>query len=354
MLTVASQRHRIIVGRLERGDEVLAGLRQVCSARQVRCGILSAIGALERAVLTHYDPATRRYRPARALGGPLEVLSLQGNLSESEGALFLHAHVVLSREGDNGIEVVGGHLLEGEVFALEFTIVAMDDVLLRRAEDDETGLRLWQEAFEASSGAASYGDAPSSSLGGGARDLESPGAGFGEGEEATAGRRTPTPPAIHRSEAEPPPPKETHNAPSEGSPVASPGIPAAAEQPEARSWVEVARASEAAHAVTPARQARPPQRSGPAWAPPGAEPTSASAEAEEDDGYEVDLSLEPGDIIEHPKFGRCVVARLEGGDEYVHLRLRNRNIVRLSLDFVGLELIGAEDGHQVFRARIRR
>lgn len=76
-------------------------------------------------------------------------------------------------------------------------------------------------------------------------------------------------------------------------------------------------------------------------------------DAEEDEEEPADyVDLEPGDVIEHPKFGRCRVERVEGEEEYVHVRLRNRNLVRLSLDVITLELIGSEGGHQVFRARI--
>ena len=62
--------------------------------------------------------------------------------------------------------------------------------------------------------------------------------------------------------------------------------------------------------------------------------------------------LEPGDYVDHPKFKRCRVARVEGDMEYVQVKLRNGNIVRLSLDIVTLVLVGSEDGHQVFEAII--
>lgn len=345
MITVASQNDRIILGRLERGDDVLQGLRAVCAERQVRCGTVTAIGALERAVVTHYDPTERAYHPGRELAGPLEVLSLHGNFSENEGDLAVHVHVVLSREGDNGVEVLGGHLVEGQVFALEFSVVAMDDVLLRRGADAPTGLRLWQQGFEAGAEASEASESATAASSAGSAGEEgadrdgvsthvrsgaSPSARAGAGEAARGSSGTPG--RVRSQES---------------------GGERAVSAPASGVWSEVARVSEASQVSADAGRSgiTPPERTGPAWAPPGAAPAPID---EDEDDFEDDAQLSPGDIIEHPRFGRCIAERIEGDDEYVHVRLRNRNVVRLSLDVVTLELLGAEDGHQVFRARIER
>ncbi len=338
MITVASYQGRTIVGRLERGADIIEGLRAVCGTREVRCGTVSAVGALESVELIHYDPKRKRYRPPRLLKGPLEILSLQGNLSENEGDLHAHLHVTLSREGDNGIEVMGGHLAAGKVFACEFCITALDDVLLRRGEDRFTGLRLWQTGFEA--------DPPQAA---GSAEPGIPASGVGAVEAAEKEPDRPVegdPERVPRDEA-----REEAEDDAEDD-AAEPHLP----RPGATgttSWADVAKASERAQEPDPiaawagaaARGAEPGEAGAAAAAPP-------QDEQEEEEELEDYVELEAGDIIEHPKFGRCVVERLEGAEEYVHVRLRNRNVVRLSLDIVTLELIGAEAGQQVFRARI--
>jgi hypothetical protein len=58
-----------------------------------------------------------------------------------------------------------------------------------------------------------------------------------------------------------------------------------------------------------------------------------------------------GDWIEHPKFGRCQVERVEGDYEFVSVRLRNQRLIRLSLDVLELLPVGEEPGgRRLFRA----
>jgi hypothetical protein len=203
-------------------------------------------------------------------------------------------------------------------------------VLLRRGGDRSTGLRLWQTGFEAEPPQTASGGEPGAAASGAAR--------AGEKEPDRAGEdgglRTPGDRAEAQAEAQAQGQAEAESAEEE------PRLP----RPGATgttSWADVAKASERAQEPDPIA-AR-------------AEAATAAGEAprdEDEEELEDDVELEAGDIIEHPKFGRCVVERLEGAEEYVHVRLRNRNVVRLSLDIVTLELIGAEAGQQVFRARI--
>jgi hypothetical protein len=85
--------------------------------------------------------------------------------------------------------------------------------------------------------------------------------------------------------------------------------------------------------------------------PPALEPVAEEGEEEVDDELDY-IEVEPGDIVEHPKFKRCKVERVEGDMEFVQVRLRNGNLVRLSLDIVRLVLVGSEGGHQIFKAII--
>jgi hypothetical protein len=60
--------------------------------------------------------------------------------------------------------------------------------------------------------------------------------------------------------------------------------------------------------------------------------------------------VHPGDVLVHPKFGRCTVTRIEGDQEFVHVQLRNSRIVRLSLDIMTLQPQGTDDGQRIFAA----
>ncbi len=136
-------RGRTIMGRLQKGDDLLSSLQRICSGLEIAQGELSAIGAVTCARIGYYDQAERKYAFLH-LSRHLEILSLMGNVSLKDGVAFVHAHVVL---GDESGRAFGGHLAEGtEVFACEFTVREfLTETPLRRSMDEETGLFLWGE-----------------------------------------------------------------------------------------------------------------------------------------------------------------------------------------------------------------
>jgi len=114
------------------------------------------------------------------------------------------------------------------------------------------------------------------------------------------------------------------------------------EAPARTSWQDVVAASAE-------RQQRPPA---PAAAPAAVRPASNFG-AGADDGAPAEndqIVVRPGDFIDHPKFGRCAVERVDGDYEFVTARLRNQRLIRLSLDVLTLIPAGQEDGKNVFRA----
>ncbi len=129
-----------LVGRLRRGDDLLEGLNAVCRGEDIRLGRVSALGAVERARVGFYDQTAREYRYLD-IDRPTEILALVGNVSQKDGAPFVHAHVTL---GDEEGRAFGGHLAPGTVvFACEFSITPMEGAELVRGFDEETGLPLW-------------------------------------------------------------------------------------------------------------------------------------------------------------------------------------------------------------------
>lgn len=102
------------VVRLETGDHVQERLSAFCEAQGIASGTIRAIGALRWARLGYYDQQADppAYLERRFEGG-YELLACSGNISrKSDGSLFCHLHCVL---GDSEMNVIGGHLFEGEV-----------------------------------------------------------------------------------------------------------------------------------------------------------------------------------------------------------------------------------------------
>ena len=342
VLVAVSRKGRAIMGRLERGDSLIDSLLQVCRKYSVRSAEIRGLGAFQEVELTAYDQVKSQYLPPHRFAGNLEILSLVGNVTEKDGDLFCHLHATVARDTDNGIQVLGGHVKQATVFACEFVLDTLDDVILRRKPDRRTGLYLWQDKIELRSdpnegGGALDADASSqqtvtnkgavnedkvqaggqrASSGKGASDVTwndvlqatldrkdddlqgAAGIGDGSGKKTTKGRRK------AKSEA------------SSGDDVES----------DAASTVAAATVATADD-----------------------EADEAAASDGEDDWIEPEV----GDILMHPKFGRGLIERVEDS-EFIHVRLKSNRSVRLSLDVIRLNLSGYEEGHQVFEASLVR
>ncbi len=145
VFVVESQIHRHLLVRLPRGADFFSSLRRLCTERDVSAGWVQGLGAFEWCELAEYDQHTLRYRPARRIERPLELLHLEGNVSSGQEGPFVHAHVVVSYETPEGIRVLGGHLTAARVFACELRLTAFEDIDLSRHLDPATGLSLWRE-----------------------------------------------------------------------------------------------------------------------------------------------------------------------------------------------------------------
>ncbi len=132
-----------IMGRLAKGDDLLAALTKICQELGITLGEVKAIGAVSQARIGYYHQDTRQYEWLD-LAKHLEILALEGNISLKDGKPFVHAHVMLA---DGEGRAYGGHLAEGTmVFATEFVIQELKaEHSLNRQMDEETGLFLWPQ-----------------------------------------------------------------------------------------------------------------------------------------------------------------------------------------------------------------
>jgi len=163
-LAIETRASRHIVGRVLRGSGLQDAFLDLVGEHGLRTAWVNAIGAFEWIELTEYDQAERRYEEAHRFEG-CELLSMQGNLSERDGEPFWHLHATVSVREDGRDVTYGGHVVDGSVFALEFRIDCFDELSLRRANDEATGLQLWAEV-ESAEGAAGKPPAPESASAG--------------------------------------------------------------------------------------------------------------------------------------------------------------------------------------------
>lgn len=127
------------VVRLQRGEEVLACLRELCEKESISLGTVSAIGAVNHVVVGVYRVDEQKY-VANTFDGVMELTSLMGNITEKDGEPYLHLHATF---GDLTGKVIGGHLNEAVVSATCELFVRKVEGHVGRRLDPETGLNIF-------------------------------------------------------------------------------------------------------------------------------------------------------------------------------------------------------------------
>ena len=102
--------NNVIYLRLDRGDEVLSSILDVCKKEGVKSCVFSGIGGCDYAKLGTFRPEQGTYGEYEKRG-MLELVSLNGDVKDSDQGPLIHAHACLSFEENGEIKLTGGHLL---------------------------------------------------------------------------------------------------------------------------------------------------------------------------------------------------------------------------------------------------
>ena len=97
--------------RMDRGDEIIGNILEVCRKESIPSAIFSGIGGCSNAELQVFIPETGSFETEQ-LEGMLELVSLNGNVvSGDDGQLYHHTHALFSFKGGNRDvdNIVGGH-----------------------------------------------------------------------------------------------------------------------------------------------------------------------------------------------------------------------------------------------------
>lgn len=126
--------------RIDKGEEMMEKLRELCSAEHIRFAQVSAIGASEHALLGVYDLSSQEYGK-ELCDGFCEITSLAGNITTVNDQPYIHLHATLADQRHN---VRGGHVLELTVGATCEMFVKVIGAEVGRAHDDQLGINLWK------------------------------------------------------------------------------------------------------------------------------------------------------------------------------------------------------------------
>ena len=81
------------------GDEAMAELKHFAMEHHLTAAHFTGIGAFQRVTVAWFDLQSRTYQPIQ-IDEQVEVLSLIGDVAESEGKPAVHAHIcVAKRDG---------------------------------------------------------------------------------------------------------------------------------------------------------------------------------------------------------------------------------------------------------------
>ena len=144
MIVMKSKESRRIIGRLNTGDDIYKSLKELCKKHDLLTGDIRGVGYLQDARLAVYDPETATFIEDEEPLGPVQVISLMGNVSQRKGEPSLHLQTMLVLLGEEaGGALRGGRLLSGTIADFEFVVDTVDDFALVREYDEETGLYPW-------------------------------------------------------------------------------------------------------------------------------------------------------------------------------------------------------------------
>jgi hypothetical protein len=124
--------------RLDPGEEVIAAMTAICDKEDIRLGIVSGIGAVNKATVGLFNPVTKEYR-STTLEKDFEITSLTGNVSRMHGDVYLHLHATLA---DLDHKAFGGHLNAATVSATAEIWIDIVDGSVDRQFSDKIGLNL--------------------------------------------------------------------------------------------------------------------------------------------------------------------------------------------------------------------
>lgn len=126
------------VVRLNRGEEVITSLKELCDKEDIKLAEITGLGASNLVEIGVFNVNTKEYN-TKVFEGMFEITSLVGNATRKDGDVYLHIHINFGDE--NGI-VMGGHLVRSNISATSEIIVRKINGEVGRKLSEEIGLNL--------------------------------------------------------------------------------------------------------------------------------------------------------------------------------------------------------------------
>lgn len=123
---------------LKKGENVHESILQCANDAELPGATLTGLGALERTTLSYFDHKKKTYKK-KEFPEFLELLALNGNVTQFNGKRVAHIHVALSNDN---YQMMGGHLANAFVGATAEIKVQPFKGKLVKERDEAIGLDL--------------------------------------------------------------------------------------------------------------------------------------------------------------------------------------------------------------------
>ena len=124
--------------RIDKGEEIVETLTQVCKKLDIAAGTVMGIGATDKAIIGLFDVKTKKYHSTELVGDH-EIAPVYGNISMMDNEIYLHLHVNLCNYEHKSL---GGHLTSAVVSATFEGVIDIINGKIEREFDSTAGLNL--------------------------------------------------------------------------------------------------------------------------------------------------------------------------------------------------------------------
>lgn len=134
---IKSASHYVV--RLDKGDEIISSISEICSNENIKAGIVNGIGAANEIEIGIFDTESKKYLK-KVYTGDFEISALAGNISRMDEKPYLHLHITIGNPIKN--IVAAGHMNRCVISATSEIYVTAVDTNVDRLFSNEVGLNL--------------------------------------------------------------------------------------------------------------------------------------------------------------------------------------------------------------------
>lgn len=128
--------------RLDKDDEIISALTDVCAKENLTVAQIQGIGGCESVTVGVFDAEKKAYNET-TITGLLEMTSLDGNLTIYEDKPYLHLHAAFAYREGGEIRLIAGHLLKAVIGLTGEIVLTPADGKIGRRYVEELGIRIW-------------------------------------------------------------------------------------------------------------------------------------------------------------------------------------------------------------------